>query len=333
LDVHKDNITACAIAAGGKVIWNRDGPSDEGWLREIHESMKGQEYCVMMESSTYSYAAYRFFQGIGIEAYVAHARSLEVITRSDKKTDKADAEKIGRLLRLWKRGELDDLSISYIPSPEQCELKDVCRYREELSRQMGDEVRRIRSHMARNCQQAPEGCANLSTSKSQRLIREAYPGDYTLLRRLDRYAALLKEKAAVTKEIVSRFPDSKEVDLLAGIPGIGRLTAVQIMSMVIDVGRFADAEKMCAYFGMVPRVRDSGGKERRGRMTKNGDRMMRSIMERVASSHIRCCESSVTEFYRRKEKEMGKKKALTAASRKMLALIFAVLRDMRPFTA
>jgi transposase len=68
-------------------------------------------------------------------------------------------------------------------------------------------------------------------------------------------------------EIESRGANDMNVELLESIPGIGRQTAVQLMSMIVDVTRFKDPERLCAYFGMVPRVRDSGGKEHHGRMT------------------------------------------------------------------
>jgi transposase len=187
--------------------------------------------------------------------------------------------------------------------------------------------------MERNCQLLPNEYSNLSTRKARRYLSGTYPDDITLQKRPIRYGHLLEEKEEVTREIESRLPDSKDVELLAGIPGIGRQTAVQIMSMVIDVRRFETSEKLCAYFGMVPRVMDSGGKEHHGRMTRAGDKMMREIMERVTLSHILFRDSSITAYCRRKEKEMGTKKALITASRKMLAVIFAVLRDKRPFKA
>lgn len=139
------------------------------------------------------------------------------------------------------------------------------------------------------------------------------------------------ERDRVRREVESRLPEDSRVALLEQMPGIGRQSAVQIMSMIVDVDRFPDAEHMCTYFGMVPRVRDSGGKEHHGRMTKNGDRMMREIMERATESHVCNCESSVTEFYRRMLPRMGQKKALITASRKMLSVIYAVLKRGTPF--
>jgi transposase len=150
LDVHKDNTVACAISAGGKAVMSAEVRTNAAGLCEIHQRMHGAEYAVMMESSTYSYIVYRFFLKLGVESHVVHARSLKMITDTDKKTDILDAERIGRCLRLWKNGEIE-LSMSYFPTEQEAELKDLCRYKEELSNKLGDEIRRIRSHMHRNC--------------------------------------------------------------------------------------------------------------------------------------------------------------------------------------
>jgi transposase len=107
LDVHKDNTVACAISAGGKAVMSVKVRTSDFGLSELHARMNGAEYAVMMESSTYSYAAYRFFERQGVEAHVVHARSLRMITGSDKKTDRTNAEWIARYLRLWKLGEIE----------------------------------------------------------------------------------------------------------------------------------------------------------------------------------------------------------------------------------
>lgn len=332
LDVHKVNTTACAISAGGKAVMSAEVRTSDAGLNELHERMNGCEYSVMMESSTYSYAAYRFFSKLGVEAHVVHARSLKMITDTDKKTDRTDAEWIARCLRLWKNHEIE-LSMSYFPTEKEAELKDLCRYKEELSNKLGDEARRIKSHMSRNCLELPAEFQNLSAKRSRAFIVTTYGNDYTLMRRLDAYASLLKESEQVAREIERRGNEDRNVELLESIPGIGRQTAVQLMSMIVDISRFRDPERLCAYFGMVPRVRDSGGKEHHGRMTKNGDPMMRSIVERITQSHVRFCDSTITAYFRRKSREMGIKKALMSAARKMLAVIHAVLRRGTPFTA
>ncbi len=115
LDVHKVNTTACVLSAGGKVVRTLEVRSNTSGLQVLHDYMKNTDYVVMMESSTYSYVAYRFFSDRGVETHVVHARSLRTITDSDKKTDRKDAVAIARYLRLWKKGDLD-LSMSFIPT-------------------------------------------------------------------------------------------------------------------------------------------------------------------------------------------------------------------------
>lgn len=332
LDVHKDNITACVLSSTGKPKFEKDFKKEsESWnLTELTEFGDKEGYCVMMESGTYAYQPYRFFSDLGVETHVVHAQCLKIITQSDKKTDRKDAMTIARMLRLWKKGDIE-LQFAFMPTREQCELKDICRYREEISKKIGDETRRIKSHMSRNCEPLPAGFDDFQTRKARRFVVETYPKDLTLRLRMESLEALFKERDIVRKEVESRLPGNRDVELLSNIPGIGRQTAIQIMSMIVDIDRFEDSEKLCAYFGMVPRVRDSGGKERHGRMTKNGDAMMRSVMERVTESHVRFCDSDVTRYYKRKVAEMGKKKALVTASRKMLSVVYAVLKSGKEF--
>lgn len=333
LDVHKNNITACVLTDAGKVVFEKDFKKNHGscdCLEELLEHVGRSGFCVMMESGTYAYQPYRFFSDRGYCVDAVHANSLKMITQSDKKTDKKDAMVIARMLRLWKKGDID-LQIAYMPTKEQCELKDLCRYREEISKKIGDETRRIKSHLSRNCQILPESYSNFQTKKARKYVLDNYGSDYTLSRRMGALEDLFEERDLIQKEVESRLPNDIDVSLLEKIPGVGRQTAVQIMSMIVDIDRFEDSEKLCAYFGMVPRTRDSGGKEHRGRMTKNGDRMMRSIMERITESHVRNCDSYITDYHERLVPKMGAKKALVTTSRKMLMAVFAVLKNKQEF--
>jgi len=333
LDVHKDNITACVLSDAGKVVFEKDFKKVNGTcdcLTELFDHVGKTGFCVLMETGTYAYPPYRFFRDRGCCVDCVHAQCLKVITQSDKKTDRKDAMTIARMLRLWKKHEID-LQIAYMPTKEQCALKDLCRYREEISKKIGDETRKIKSQMSRNCQVLPAGMDNFQTRRSRKHVLDTYPSDQTLVRRMKALEELFKERDLVQKQVESCLPGDPDVELLERIPGVGRQTAVQLMSMIVDIGRFEDSEKFCAYFGMVPRVRDSGGKEHHGKLTKNGDRMMRALMERVTESHVRNCDSFITDFYRRQCPKMGTKKALITTSRKMLMTVFAVLKKKQEF--
>lgn len=319
---------ACFIANNGKPVKLIEVPStDEGYQR-IWDELEGKEACFMMESSTYIYRCFRFFSKRA-RTYVAHAQGLKMVTDSNKKTDENDAQLIGKYLKLHLDGQMN-LRMSYMPSEDECALKDLCRYKEELTSELGDMSRRIKSHMHRNVEGLPSEYSNLLTNKSRMFIRRTYPDDKVLMARLNQYEITL-ELNHIAKVDVEKQKRDDYIVLLESIPGIGRQTAVQLMSMIIDPNRFEDAEKFKAYFGMVPRVRDSGSSEHHGHRTKAGDPMMRFIIERVTSVHVCNCDSSITRYYNAKKKEMGVKKALVNSTGKMMTMILTILKRGTPF--
>ena len=132
LDAHKDIVVASVISDKGKNVKIMSVEASPEGLEKIRQYLGSTEYCVIMESSTYAYLPYRFFDDLGVETYMIHAQSFKVITDTDRKTDPLDSDKLGKYLRLWKRKEIG-LSMSFVPTRQQCELKDLCRRREHLS--------------------------------------------------------------------------------------------------------------------------------------------------------------------------------------------------------
>jgi transposase len=317
--------------ASGKEVHAMEVSSKPAGLEKIVEYMENEEYAVLMESSTYSIKVHRYFADRGVAAHTAHAKYLSMITKSDRKTDKIDASHLARYLRLYLNGELP-LSISYIPDRAAEALRALCRLREDLTQDIGDSIRKIKSHLSSVGIDIPYPVSSAKTQKFANYLRLWHKNDLTLMNRLDMLESLMKKAKEIEKEMELAGKNDPNVQLLLTIPGVGMQSAVQMMSMIIDVNRFTDAEKLCSYFGMAPRVRDSGGKELHGRMTKNGDPMMRAVLDRVTYVHICHCDSSITEFFNRKSHE-NKKKALTSASRKMLCMIYAILSRKTGFAA
>jgi transposase len=331
LDVHKKNTCACIMNNSGKEIHSMEVSSKPSGLEKIIEHMGNEEYAVLMESSTYSMNVHRFFADRGVPAHTAHAKYLSMITKSDRKTDKIDASHLARYLRLHMNGELP-LSMSYIPDREAEALRALCRLREDLTKEIGDSVRKVKSHLAATGTEVPFTVSDHKTKKFFAYMRSWHKNDIVLMNRLDMLESLMARAKKIEAEMAAAAKNDDGVRLLMTIPGVGMQSAVQIMSMIIDIARFPDRENLCAYFGMAPRVRDSGGKEQHGRMTKSGDPMMRAVLDRITYVHICNCDSSITAFYNRKSGE-NKKKALTSASRKMLCMIYAILSRRTGFAA
>ena len=143
----------------------------------------------------------------------------------------------------------------------------------------------------------------------------------------------------ITEDMAKDTPMlSLTLELLQSIPGIGLLTAATILAEVGDFSAFSKPGKLVAYFGIDPSVMQSGEFiGTRNKMSKRGSKLLRRVLFTVALANIRTkrdkkpCNPVMMEFYKRKCQSKPKKVALGAVMRKLVCIIFAVLRDRKPF--
>lgn len=131
---------------------------------------------------------------------------------------------------------------------------------------------------------------------------------------------------------------AKTVNLLVSIPGIGFITAVTMVAEFGDVMAFKSAQALTAYCGLDPSVQQSGNfKGTRNKISKRGPRLLRRALFHVASANVRTSRNDqavnphMQAFYKNKCQSKPKMVALVAVMHKMLFIIFAVLRDQKPF--
>ena len=131
---------------------------------------------------------------------------------------------------------------------------------------------------------------------------------------------------------------SMTLELLQSIPGIGLITAATIIAEVGDFSTFTKPKKLAAYFGIDPSVMQSGEfTGTRNRMSKRGSRLLRRVLFIAALANIRTkrngepCNPILMDFYKKKSQNKPKKVALGAVMHKLVYIIFAVLRDRKPF--
>ena len=115
------------------------------------------------------------------------------------------------------------------------------------------------------------------------------------------------------------------------IPGIGPVTGSVILGKICDINRFENAEKLVAFTGIDPVIKESGKQRSQRSISKRGDSALRSAIYRSTLAAIRG-NPVISEFYHRKvDGGMPKKKALVAASRKQCHIIWSVWHNNKPF--
>ena len=131
---------------------------------------------------------------------------------------------------------------------------------------------------------------------------------------------------------------SISIALLCSIPGIGLITAATILAEIGDFSAFPNPDKLGAFFGIDPSVKQSGQFEgTRNKMSKRGSRLLRRVLFTTALANVRKKSNGkennpvLYDFYQKKCTSKAKKVALGAVMHKLVFIIFAVLRDKKPF--
>jgi transposase len=143
----------------------------------------------------------------------------------------------------------------------------------------------------------------------------------------------LKALAVRLKEFAAAAP-AKEAEArakLATIPGVGPVTVDVVVSELGDVKRFHSVKAVCAYAGLVPAVRQSGGKKSKELgITKTGSPLLRWALVEAAWRLVATSRRWECTFERLK-KRGGAKRAIVAVARKLLCVLYAMLRTSTPY--
>ena len=126
--------------------------------------------------------------------------------------------------------------------------------------------------------------------------------------------------------------DNEYAQILMSILGVGKFTALTIASEIDDIGRFSDPDKLVAYIGLAPSVRNSAGIIRHGKITHAGNKTVRWVLTEAALAHRIHAKGTtiLTEFYKRVARKRGTSKAIVATAAKMLRIIFWMLKNRLP---
>ena len=121
-----------------------------------------------------------------------------------------------------------------------------------------------------------------------RLARHALRG---LAAELEALGGRVKEIEAAT---LAWHKDNEASRRLATIPGIGPITASAIVATLTDPSQFHSARQFAAWIGLIPKQNSSGGKERQGGISEQGDRCLRRLLVLGATAVIRHARTQVT---------------------------------------
>lgn len=146
---------------------------------------------------------------------------------------------------------------------------------------------------------------------------------------------LVEQIRELDRKLRTITSQSQACQILMSIPGVGVQTSAAFAAAIDEVGRFRQSRNAGAYFGLVLRRHQSGELDWTGRITKQGDGMVRKLLYEAANSILTRTRMSfaLKTWAMKIAKRRGLKKARVALARRLAVIMHAMLRDGTLFEA
>ena len=253
---------------------------------------------------------------------------LYMITGAKVKTDRRDAFKLAKLLRL------DAIPEAYIYPKEVRPIRDLLRRRNRLVRLRAEAYvaikRKFQQYGLPYCDKAIQ-----RADEKELLSWFTHPGIRSSLEmELERIRLYSRELKTVEKYIVSTVENQPIFEHLRTIPGVGKILALTIYYEVGEIARFPSARQFCSYARVVPGLAQSGDVIRRGTGSKQGNPHLKWAFNQAAAISVR--HYGYIRSFRQKHLARRRSKArrlisLSIVAHKLAIAAYHVLRDEVPF--
>lgn len=285
LDVHKETIAVAALGCDEAAPSFRVVDNTPEALRKATSRLgPASSVRACYEAGCTGYDTHRLLESWGIVCDVI-APSLIPRRPGDRvKTDRIDARNLALLHRAGQ------LSAIRVPSPQEEAIRDLVRVREDIKDDRRRAQQRTKSFLLRQGRRYP-GNSTGWTAKFDAWVRSQRFTNPAAQLAFDHYLAARMARAsqldAIDRQIAVAADQPSLADSVARLRclrGIDTLSAVTIATEVCDFRRFASAASFMAFTGLVPSEHSSGSKDRRGSITKSGNRHVRRVLVEAAWS-------------------------------------------------
>ncbi|MES0205063.1 IS110 family transposase [Mesorhizobium australicum] len=326
LDVAKHVFQVHGVDAQGAVVVRRKLRREDvvAFFTSLPACLIGIEAC----ATSHHWA--RVLTALGHEVRLMPASYVKPYVKRQK-NDASDAEAICEAVTRP--------TMRFVPtkSEEQQSVLMLHRVRELLIRQRTMLVNALRGHLAEGII-TRQGATGLSM-----LVALVEDEGHDLIPPLARSALFLlvqqlrevHEKVCELDRQIHIWHRSHELSRrLETIPGIGPITASAIVATVTDASLFKSGRQLAAWLGLVPRQNSSGGKDRLGRISKQGDPYIRRLLVVGAHAVLRFCRKGKAAPTRWAAELLAKKPynvVAVALANKMARIVWALMTTGKRF--
>lgn len=330
VDLHKVSLTATVLDSAGIVLERKDIPTRCRNQIADYFAHHGPAVQVAVESVGFYHWFWDTVRPKVQTLRLADPAGVRACAGRLTKTDRNDSLLLARLLHE------DRLPMAYVPEEPVRALRELCRHRHRLARQLALARRQLRWIALKNNLPGPNAFVS---DRAQKWLLSQEPkldpvhrlaGRQLLDQVINLERQLSDAESALQAAVTSHADLAPTLALIQSVPGVGFITAVTILCECGDITRFNSIDELSSYAGLCPRVSQSGQSVQHGHISKQGPPVLRWVLQQAAWVAIRC-DPNARRIYARIAKRAGAKKAATALARKLLSYAWSVCRKGHPF--
>lgn len=334
-DVHKKDWRVTIMTDNLVLKTFSQPPKPEILHQHLVKNYPGATYYAAYEAGFCGYWIHNRLLALGINSMVVNP--ADIPTTHKEKVQKDDVRDSKKIARSLSAGELKPI---YVPQPATLEDRCLVRTRATIVKDMTRNKNRVKQFLFFHGIEYPAIFQNTGTHWSKRFfqwldgITMTQPSAQQSLSILvENTRQLRAQLSLVTKQITQLAKTEKyaeDVMLLTGISGMGRLTAMVLLTEIDTISRFKNNDQFCSFIGLVPTTHSSGEKHITGDLTPRGHSILRSAIMESAWVAVRH-DPSLMVCYNRYCKRMEPNKAIIRIARKLLNRIMYVLKNKKPY--
>ena len=289
-----------------------------GDAKRFYEQLGGP-VLIGMEATGNSQWFIELVEDLGHAIWIGDAAQIRASFVRKQKTDKRDA---AHILKLVVEGRFPKL---WTPDREQRDLRQLVLHRHKLV-EIRSRVKNELQHLSMN--KGMQKKRTLWSREGQQMLRELPLKPWASCRREDLLgllAMLNQQVGALDVAVQKAAEENPQAKLLMTQPGVGPNTALAFVLTIGDVSRFRRGKQIASYLGLIPREESSGGRQKLGAITKQGNRMLRSLLVEAAQVAVRY-DPGYRKEYAHRCHQKPKGVAKVAAARKLAVRLYWMLR-------
>lgn len=328
LDVSIKETSICIVDETGIVLWEGRRASEPSVLASAIRRYAPEAVRVGLETGPTSAWHWHGLRDLGVPIVCVDARQAKAaLSMRLNKSDKNDAHGLAEIMRTgWYR----EVKVKSLQSHG---IQALLGARARLVKVRHELANQIRATLMGVGLRVPNSRGRGFADQVEAIVREhnwlaplIEPLVLVWRRALEQVAAMDRRLRAIARA----HPDCRR---LMTVPGVGAIVALAFAAAVDDPARFAASSSVGAYLGLTPRRYQSGEVDRTGRISKCGDRQLRTYLYEAALVVLFRVQkwSALKAWGMRILKRSGVRKAAVAIARKLAVLMHAMLVKQTDF--